>query len=209
MEIKPATPQIPKGAKKLDVPFTGPILQDEVIGHMPADGFGVLMTDSLGGDVDVVRPQPVLGTDGKPQFGPQVAHLNVAPYSEMKRGLIGGAIGAGALGLAGAVVGYLTGNVGLGAGLGVLAGGAGGALIGAQQVKGDRVSLEWQPTSVVRYAFNGYDHSAMPQTTYQQIGKVSVPVTTGYWHTYTARVSTTPVGDQQYWAPVVKHSADS
>lgn len=208
MEIKPATPQIPKGAKKLDVPFKGPVLQDEVIGQMPADGFGVLMTDSLGGDVDVVRPQPLLGRDGKPQFSQQVAQLNVAPYSQVKRGFIGGAIGAGVLGVTGAVIGYFTGNVGLGAGLGALAGGAGGALVGTQQVKGDSVSVDWEPTSVVRYSYNGYDHSAVPQTTYQQIGKVSVPITTGYWHTYTARVSTTPVGDEQYWAPVVKHSSD-
>lgn len=206
---KPAAPQVPKGAKELDVSFTGPVLRDEVIGQIPADGYSPLFTGSMGGSDDVVRPQPVLGADGKPQFATQVAHLDLRPYSAVKRALIGGAIGAGVMGVAGAVLGYFTGNLALGSILGAGAGAAGGAVIAAQQVRGDTTHADWELQPVIRHELNGYSHSAIPQTTTVQTGKnTSMTITTGYWHTYSPNVNKKEVGDQHFWAPIVKHSSD-
>lgn len=206
---KPARPVVPPGAQTLDVAYTGPVTRDEVIGSVPDDGYSALFTGTFS-ESNVVRPQPVVGGDGQPTFEPKVAQLDLRPYSPWKRGLVGGAIGAGVLGAAGTVAGYLAGNMALGAVLGTLGGAAAGAGIGAAKVMGDEVSPDWELRQVYRHEMHGYSHSAIPQTQTIQTGKdTSVTITTGYWHTYSPNIQQIPVGDKCYWYPVARHSSDA
>lgn len=206
---KPPLPPIAPGAKAVEVAFTGPVTRDEVIGHVPEDGYDPVFTGMSTHTEEVVRRQPVLDAAGQPTWSRQVETVNLKPYSPVKRGLLGGAIGATVLGVAGAVVGHLSGNPGLGAALGGGAGALGGAAIGSASVLGDTVRPEWELRAVYRHEMNGYTHSAIPQTMQISTGKNTyTTITTGYHHTYSPNVKTIPVGDKQYWFPVARHSSD-
>lgn len=168
-----------------------------------------MIEPSLNGTEDVVRWQPVVEPNGQPKMAEQVAQLDLRPYSVFGKALKGGAVGAAIGGGLGAVVGYFSGNWSLAAGIGAGTGATVGAAYAGHRVAGDTTSLDWQLTPVVRHHLDGYDHNALPQVTNISTGKnSSVPVTTGYWHTYTARVSQQQVGDAEYWKPVVLHSSD-
>jgi uncharacterized protein YcfJ len=206
---KPPVPAVPSGARSLDVNFTGPVTRDEVIGHVPQDGYDPVYTGIGAHTEEVVRPQPVLDAAGQPTWSAQVETLDLTPYSPVKRGLLGGAIGAGVLGAAGAVLGHLTGNVALGAALGGAGGALTGAAVGSLGVLGDTVRPDWELRAVYRHEMNGYSHTAIPQTIQIKTGKDTyTTVTTGYHHTYSPKISSIPVGDKQYWFPVARHSAD-
>lgn len=206
---KPPIPNVAPGARSLDVAYTGPVTSEEVIGHVPQDGYDPLYSGIGAHTEEVIRPQPVLDAAGQPTWSTQVETLNLEPYSPVKRGLIGGAIGAGVLGAAGAVVGHLTGQFGLATALGATAGALGGAAIGSVGVLGDTVRPEWELRDVYRHEMHGYSHTAIPQTMQVKTGKDTyTTITTGYHHTYTPDVRAIPVGDKQYWFPVARHSSD-
>ncbi|MBS2035758.1 hypothetical protein JST97_12275 [bacterium] len=208
----PAKPQpivAPPGAKSVAVKFTGPVLRDESIGHIPADGYSPMIVDlGLGGDQEVIRPQPQM-KDGQPVMAEQTKVLDLKPYSPVTRALTRGAIGAAIGGIVGAVVGYFAGNLATfaatGAGLGAAAGGA----WGAHSVQGDSVSTDWELTPVTRHRLDGYSHTPVAQTVTTTDSKGnSTTTTTGYWHYYSPNVELDRVGDHQFWDPVVHHSSD-
>lgn len=215
MQVNPAPfqapdrPVVPPGARSIDVPYTAPVTRDEVIGQMPSYTFHITPVDLGGDDVDVVRPQPVLDASGAPTWQPAVARLDLTPYSPWKKGAIGAGIGAAVGGVAGAVAGYFAGNIPLFAGLGAAGGAAIGGVIKVADVWGDTVKPEWEPRQVVKYRFDGYSHTFVPQTMTINNGKTTTVITTGYHHYYSEKVSEHQVGNHWYWAPVARHSADA
>lgn len=197
------------GAKSVNVKFTGPVLQDEVIGHIPGDAYSPMVIDlGLGGEDDVVRPQPQM-KDGKPVMAEQTKELNLKPYSQALRALSRGAIGAAIGGIVGAVVGYFAGDIATFALGGASVGAAAGGVWGAHSVKDDKVTTEWQLTPVTKHRLDGYSHTPVAQTTTTTDSKGNTTTTTtGYWHYYTPNVELDKVGDHKFWDPVVIHSSD-
>lgn len=220
---KPPVPSVPPGASSVKVRYNAPVTEDEVIGHVPEFQYTALLVDTATPSEPVVRPQPVLGPDGKPVFEVRTRELDLTPYSPVRKGLMGALIGGGiggALGAAAALVlggaAALTATVALGpvavgaavltaaaAGLGAL----GGGLIGALRVAGDQARPDWELKPVERHQFDGYTHIAIPQTTTISNGKTTTTITTGYHHHYTPDVSAHETGTY-FWEPVVRHSSD-
>lgn len=197
------------GAKSVNVPYTGPVLHEEVIGHIPGDSYSPLIVDlGMGGEQEVVRAQPEM-QNGQPVMAQQTKELNLKPYSPVLRALSRGAIGAAIGGIVGAVAGYFAGDIATFAMGGAALGAGAGGVWGAHSVQGDTVSTEWQLTPVTRHRLDGYSHSPVPQTTTTTDSKGhTTTTTTGYWHYYTPNVELDKVGDHQFWDPVVHHSSD-
>lgn len=197
------------GAKAVSVQFTGPVLHEEVIGHIPGDSYSPFMVDlGLGGEQNVVRPQPEM-KNGQPVMATQTKELDLKPYSAIGRAFSRGAIGAVIGGIVGAVVGYFAGDMATFAMGGATLGAGAGAAWGAHSVQGDTVSTEWQLTPVTKHRLDGYSHTPVPQTTTTTDSRGnSTTTTTGYWHYYTPDVELDKVGDHQFWDPVVRHSSD-
>ncbi len=202
---KPAPIQVAAGAKSVSVQYTGPVLEDKVIGQIPSDSYSPMFIDLSSSESDVVRAQPQM-EDGKPVMAEQTANLDLQPYSPVTRGLTRGAIGAIIGGIAGAVVGYFSGNMATFAMSGMAAGGVVGAAWGVKSVEGDTTQAEWQLSPVTKHVLTGHTHFPLAQTTIDGKGN---SITTGYHHTYTADVEIQKVGDHKFWEPVVRHSADS
>lgn len=204
----PPRPQpivVPPGARSVSVAYTGPVLEDKVIGQVPSDSFSPFMVDlGLGGEDDVVRPQPQM-KDGAPVMAEQVAQLDLKPYSQVGRAFSRGAIGAVIGGIVGAVVGYFAGDLATFAAGGATLGATAGGAWGAHSVKDDSVTTDWQLSPVVRHKLDGYSHTPVAQTTTDSKGNVT---TTGYWHYYSPDVELEKVGDHKFWEPVVNHSSD-
>lgn len=67
------------GAKSVNVPYTGPVLHEEVIGHIPGDSYSPLIVDlGMGGEQEVVRAQPEM-QNGQPVMAQQTKELNLKP----------------------------------------------------------------------------------------------------------------------------------
>lgn len=205
----PPRPVVPPGARSLNVDYTGPVTQDTVIGRIPSFHFDPLLIDTGTPDTDIVRPQPVLDASGQPTWQTRTETLDLTPYSPVKKALVGAGIGGAVGGALGLAVGYFLGDFVTWGAAGAGVGAAAGAGLKAAGALGDKVTPEWELRKVVQYDFNGYDHVAIPQTTTIQVGKSTVPITTGYHHHYSEKVSEHQVNDFYYWHPVAKHSADS
>lgn len=201
---KPSPIQVPAGAKSVSVNYTGPVLEEKVIGQIPSDSYSPFFVDIGSSETDIVREQPQM-KDGKPVMAEQVAKLDLRPYSQVSRGLTRGAIGAAIGGVVGAVVGYFAGNMAAFALGGASAGAAAGGAWGAHSVKGDTTAADWQLSPVVKHNLTGYSHNPLAQTSTDSKGNVT---TTGYWHYYSPDVELEKVGENKFWEPVVRHSSD-
>ncbi len=215
---KPTPPAVMSGQTEVEVPFVSPITQDTVIGHMPHDRyvsreglFGIINAFStVNADKPIYRHQPVMGPNGKPVYEMATATVDLKPYSKTQRGLLGGLIGSGALGLVGAGIALAAGiavaPIAIGA---AVVGVAVGAVIGKRSVEGDTVSIDYEKKPVVEHRFDGYHISQSerysPRT--QQNGETK-NVVVGTDFSYWSNVSEHQVGQEYYWQPYARHSSD-
>lgn len=167
--------------------FDVPVLNSERMGSVPSDkyehnwwGWGNSWTrtehhscygDCDNGSVGVYRDVPEYTPSGQPRMQTITETLSEESYSQKNRSLAMAGIGVAA-GVAGsAIVGAAMGLGGfqpLAAGVSAVVGGAAGFLLGYQTAKGDQVEEVWETRSIDHPKMTGYTETIRPDTYYEE-----------------------------------------
>lgn len=220
----PKVPENGKGRLEAEITYSRPDFVETRLGSIPADfetysGWEkrerIYFRDDnreaenrYGRSKNIWRAQPTYNEDGSVKKSPYTETVVAEPKNptgtSLKRGAVGGLIGAG--------VGFLVGAFGfgeaaVGAAVGGALGAAAGAVIGNAEAKADRVKLEWQEVTVNDHELAGYIYEIDEDEDYVCSGfgddRECHWETDDYEHEFTPIIEKTPVG--RYFRPAVVH----
>lgn len=214
-QTKPPVPQISPGQTSIKVPYIGPAEKEELIGRIPEDHYVSTDTFSYSSQLianpakAVYANQPQMDSAGKTVFEKKTKEVDLTPYSPAKYGLRGAVTGAAVGGFLGimvaGVVGVSAAPVAVPAALAL---GFFGKVIGAESVRGDKVTLDFRKQDVTVKELAGFDVRAEESTTTSYSGKAGRTETVDGHHLYFSPKIHGKKTGETYWEPYARHSSD-